>query len=56
MNVYTLSGELVKSDIPLPDLAVGQDNEGVFVVDYGELGLGRAGDKMNATLVRIAVP
>ena len=54
MNVYTLSGELVKSDIPLPDLAVGQDDEGVFVVDYGERG--RAGDKMNVTLVRIAVP
>ena len=54
MNVYTLSGELVKGDVPLPDLAIGQDEEGVFAVDYGEQG--RAGDKMNVTLVRIAVP
>lgn len=54
MNVYTLSGQLVKADIPLPDMAVGQDDEGVFVVHYG--GRGRAGDRINATLVRIAVP
>ncbi len=54
MNVYTLSGELVKSDVPLPDLAVGQDDEGVFVVDYGKQG--RRGDKTSVTLVRIAEP
>lgn len=35
LNLYTLDGTIVESDIPLPGLPVGRDDEELFVVDYG---------------------
>jgi hypothetical protein len=38
MNSYTPDGRLVRADVPLPDLPVGHDADGVWVMDYGSAG------------------
>lgn len=35
MNVFTPEGQLVKADVELPDLPVGHDGDGLWVIDYG---------------------
>ena len=47
MNVHSYAGALVRADVDLPGLPIGQDEEGVFAVSYGTAG--------QATLWRIAV-
>ena len=53
MNIYSDDGSLVAGDVGVPDLAAGQDEQGVFFVDYGERG--RAGGGAEAQLWRAAV-
>jgi hypothetical protein len=54
MNIHRHDGTRVRADVPLPDLSVGQDEEGVFVVDYGSRG--RSGSSPEITLSRYPVP
>jgi len=53
MNLHSYDGRLVRADLELPDLPVGQDADNVFVIDYGERG--RAGSSPGATLSMIHV-
>lgn len=53
MNIHSYDGTLLNPDIGLPDLPIGQDDIGVFVVDYGERG--RIGRGLEATLLRFRV-
>lgn len=53
MNLHSYDGRLVRADLELPDLPVGQDADSVFVIDYGERG--RAGSSPVATLSMIHV-
>lgn len=54
MNVHTYNGALVRADVELADIPVGQDAGGLFVVDYGADG--RQSGLSMVTLPRYAVP
>ncbi len=54
MNVHTLDGAGVASDVRLPDLPVGHDASSVYVIDYGQTGRRRIGAG-SMTLTRIPV-
>jgi hypothetical protein len=51
MNLYTLDGEGLISDIALPDLPLGHDDRAIYVADYGKTGRQSATDRMH--IVRI---
>jgi hypothetical protein len=53
MNVHTIAGEALVSDVRLANLPVGRDDRHLFVVDYGAGGR-RAGTH-NLTLVRYPI-
>lgn len=54
MNIHTYDGALVRADMELADIPVGQDAGGLFVVDYGADG--RQSGLPKVTLLRYAVP
>src|SRR5688572_29314187 len=54
MNSYTPDGRLVQADVPLPDLAVGGDADGVWAIDYGPAG--RTNGVTALALVKASVP
>ena len=54
MNVHTLDGVGVASDVRLPDLPVGHDATSVYVIDYGQAGRRRSGSR-SMSLTRIPV-
>lgn len=51
MNLYSLSGDRLVSDVRLPGLPVGRDGEHLLVIDYGLAG--RRHNATQVTLVRI---
>jgi hypothetical protein len=55
MNVHTMEGLGVASDIRLPDLPVGRDGSSLYVVDYGPKGR-RALGRDPISLLRIPIP
>jgi hypothetical protein len=55
MNVHTLDGTGVASDLRLPDLPVGRDATSLYVIDYGPRGR-RAAGRDPISLLRIPVP
>jgi hypothetical protein len=54
MNVHTIDGGGVASDIRLRDLPVGRDASSLYVVDYGSAGRRKRG-AAPITLTRIPV-
>jgi hypothetical protein len=54
MNSYTPDGRLVRADVPLPDLPVGGDADGLWAIDYGSAG--RTNGATALTLVKVPVP
>jgi len=54
MNILANSGDPIHLDVLLPELAVGADDEALFVVDYGAKG--RQGAHESVTVLRVAVP
>ena len=54
MNSYTPDGRLVRADVPLRDLPVGGDADGLWVIDYGSGG--RTIGVTALTLVKVSVP
>ena len=54
MNVHSLDGEGIVSDIRLPDLPVARDDENLYVLDYGPGGRRRVGSGP-VTLISIPV-
>jgi hypothetical protein len=54
MNSYTPDGRLVRADVPLPDLPVGGDADGLWAIDYGSAG--RTNGVTALELVKILVP
>jgi hypothetical protein len=55
MNVHTVDGAGVVSDVRLRDLPVGRDDSGLYVVDYGNAGRRPLGSD-SIWLVRVAIP
>ena len=53
MNVHTLDGKPLVSDVKLPDFPVGRDDTHLYVVDYGAGGRRNGGER--GTLVRIPI-
>ena len=53
MNILTLDGEMKHTDVDLPELSVGADDEALYVVDYGDKGRQVL---TNRPVLRIAVP
>jgi hypothetical protein len=54
MNILTIDGKPLHVDIALPELPVGHDDEGLYVVDYGPQG--RQGAHESVTVLRVTVP
>jgi hypothetical protein len=54
MNVHSLDGRPLQSDVRLPDLPVGRDDASLFVIDYGAKGRRKPG-RDAFSLVRIPV-
>ena len=54
MNVHSLDGQRLQSDVRLPDLPVGRDDTSLYVIDYGANGRRKLG-RDAFSLVRVPV-
>ncbi len=53
LNLHARDGRRRVADIGLPELPVGRDADGLYVVDYGEKG--RQGSHLEVSILRIPV-
>ena len=53
LNLHAHDGGRLVADIGLPELPVGRDTDGIYVVDYGENG--RQGSHLEVSILRIPV-